>query len=384
MNLQFHQITPGLADGNYHVSAPGCLAASLRWANEAGMLKNWQPLGFLPLDPGGSGRFRMTGGRAIPEGATHVLARAVSPDFSTVEEFSAPIPALSAPKEEVPEWKFLVLTDLHLSRKPWTVRRALAAGRDYDAVLITGDMTNDGTPEQLTLFWDILTELLPDTPVFAVTGNHDYPARPLPHIFHGICEYPILQKKLLARAETMGWEINRDESGAYAARKGNAEIFGLNAVTHWRRFKFPEGAQLDWLNARLSQSAARHRILLCHAPLRQHRPYKPGDDAPYLSMDSRLQSILDAHTGFVFLSGHTHLSLNLPEGCAHRDSLGNLYFNAGSIRPTTLKPGEPLAPGEWVEGNGTAMTLYADEIRLQGFSLKTGANISRACYRFPL
>lgn len=384
MKLQFHQTAPGFADGSFHISAPGCLVASLHWADKNGTLENWQSLGFLPLDPGGSGRLQMTGGRAIPAEATHVLARAVTADYASVMEVSTPLAESPVAKESDPEFRFLVLTDLHLSHKPWTVRRALAAGRDYDGVLITGDLTNDGTPEQLEHFLEILTDVLPDTPVFAVTGNHDYPARPLPHIYHGICEYPMLQEALLARAEAMGWAVSRDFSGAYAARRGNTEIFGLNAATHWRRFKFPGGTQLDWLEEGLSRSDARHRILLCHAPLQHHRPYLSQDAPPYLSMDARLQAIVDENTNLIFLSGHTHLSLNLPEGCAQRDRQGNLYYNAGSIRPTTLKPGEPLAPAEWVEGNGTALTLSAREIHLQGFSLKTGKNISRACWRFPL
>lgn len=382
MKLHFTQHTPGLADGIYQVTANG-IAASLHWADENGMLKNWQPLAFLPIPPEGTGACCMTGGRAIPEGATHILARAVSADFSHVEEISVPIPAPAAPAEP-PRMRFLLLTDLHLSRKAGVVRRALAHGKEYDAVLITGDLTNDGTSEQFALFWEILNETLPDTPVFAVAGNHDYPTFPLPHIFHGVCEYPVLQEKLLDRAAAMGWEITRDQSGAYAARKENAEILGLNAAWHWRRFKFPEGAQLVWLNRQLSEGFSGQRILLCHAPLRLHRPYKPEDDVPYLSMDKRLQEILDDHSGLLFLSGHTHLSLNLMEGCTGQDAHGNLYCNAGSIRPTTLKPEEPLQPKCWTEGSGIRLSLTDREISIRGFSLRSGDFFPRANYRFSV
>ena len=47
------------------------------------------------------------------------------------------------------------MSDLHLSKKPWQVRKALKMGENAHMVLLVGDLTNDGTPEQLAnySFW---------------------------------------------------------------------------------------------------------------------------------------------------------------------------------------------------------------------------------------
>ncbi len=92
-----------------------------------------------------------------------------------------------------------VMSDLHLSKKPWPVRRALKLGAGADVVLLVGDLVNDGTPEQMELMHRCIEEALPDTPVLSVAGNHDYPRRPNATIRQGICDYPALQDWLLDR-----------------------------------------------------------------------------------------------------------------------------------------------------------------------------------------
>ncbi len=69
--------------------------------------------------------------------------------------------------------KIIAMSDLHLSKKPWQVRKALSMARD--AVLLVGDLVNDGTPEQFELMHQCISEVLPNTPVLAVAGNHDFP-----------------------------------------------------------------------------------------------------------------------------------------------------------------------------------------------------------------
>jgi len=383
MELTIHQRTPGCADGNYHVKAKGCIAASLHWADGNGAFSDWQSFAYIPIEPNGVAMFRFAGGRAVPKDATHVLARTVSADFTSVEEILAPIPMPAETVAETPVQRFLVMTDLHLSNKPWQVRKALLQGQGYDAVLITGDMTNDGTQEQLERFWANVQELLPDTPVFVVTGNHDYAKAPLPLVPDGICEYAYLQQALLDRTRAMGIAVHQDISGAYAATMGDTAIIGLNAATHYRRFQFPENAQLEFLEGYLRGSAAKHHLILCHAPLANHRPYKEKGEAPYLSRDKELQRILsDSGKPFAFLSGHTHVSMSCSCGCVDRDDGGNLYINAGSIRPTALKPDEPIQPKCWTEGNVVELLIGENQTTVTGISMKTGQRISRGHYFF--
>ena len=76
MELSVQQINPPSADGIYNVYAPGCVTASLFWANDNGPLEDWMSLAIFSIDPNGEGIFVFDGGRAIPKEATHVYAKA--------------------------------------------------------------------------------------------------------------------------------------------------------------------------------------------------------------------------------------------------------------------------------------------------------------------
>lgn len=384
MRLSIEQNAPGQADGTYRIQARGHIAAVLYWADRSGPLPDWLPLAALPIPPNGTASCVLSGGRAVPPEATHVLLRTVSADLQTSDDLLVPLPLPARAEAAAPDARFLVMSDLHLSSKPWQVRRTLAMGRGYDGVLIAGDLTNDGTPDQLQAVWSHITELLPDTPVFAVAGNHDYPVRPLPQVVSGICSCPILLERLLERNQRLGWDCTADSTGAYAAKNGDLEIIGLHAVSHFRRFLFPGGRQLDWLERHLSDPSGARRIVLCHAPLFAHRPCPRPKDQPYLNRDKALQRILDAQSNVIFLSGHTHLSLNCRRGCAEQDIRGNVYFNAGSIRPTTLMQDEPLQPRSWALGNTAALELFEDCAEFRGISMEDGRFLARGFYRFPV
>ena len=273
--------------------------------------------------------------------------------------------------------RLLVMSDLHLSQKPWQVRKALKMGKDADAVLLAGDLTNDGTPEQMALMQQCIAEVLPDTPVLAVPGNHDYPHFPSPMIREWFCDFEALQDWLFARQP---YPCVVDDSGAWAARMGGIEIIGLNCVWHWRRFKFKDGAQLNWLENHLESSDAQWHIILCHAPLLAHNP-KRSDTKPYLSRDKKLQSILESHRNIIFISGHTHVSMESPVDCVEHDAArNNIYINDGSIRPTTRLTADGLPEAEPADGNVVEIDITGAMITITVRSATDGrpiASVSR-------
>lgn len=270
--------------------------------------------------------------------------------------------------------RLLVMSDLHLSKKPWQVRKTLKMGESADAVLLVGDLTNDGTPEQMALMQQSIAEVLPDTPVLAVPGNHDYPHFPSPMIREGFCDFEALQDSLLARQP---YPYVLDDSGAWAVRMGEIEVIGLNCVWYWRRFKFKDGAQLHWLEKHLETSDAGWHIILCHAPLLAHNP-KRSDTKPYLSRDEKLQSILDSHRNIIFISGHTHVSMESPVDCVEYDAArNNIYINDGSIRPTTRLTTDGLPEDEPADGNVVELVIEYHKITITAISTKTGQGIGK-------
>lgn len=62
--------------------------------------------------------------------------------------------------------EIIAMRDLHLSKKPWQVRKAFAMARKADLVLLAGDLVNDGTPAQFELMRKCISEMLPDTPAW--------------------------------------------------------------------------------------------------------------------------------------------------------------------------------------------------------------------------
>ena len=154
------------------------------------------------------------------------MARGIRSAMTTTEETIAELPHHDRQKPVSRAVRLGVMTDLHLSGKPWTVRKALRMAGESSAVLCAGDMVNDGLTEQYALLYTAISQILPDTPLLAVAGNHDYPIRPLPQILCGICDYPTLQDWLLRRTECMGYPFELDESGAYAVNLSGIDVIG--------------------------------------------------------------------------------------------------------------------------------------------------------------
>lgn len=275
--------------------------------------------------------------------------------------------------------RIIAMSDLHLGKKPWQVRKALQLGQNADIVLLAGDLVNDGTPEQMERMHRCIEDKLPGVPVLAVAGNHDYPRQPSPMLREGICDYPAMQAWLLSRQH---YPYTQDSSGAYALRAGELDIIGLNCVSHWRRFKFPNGLQLKWLASYLKESDAMWHIVMCHAPLLAHNP-KRSERKPYLSRDDQLQTIIDAHRNIIFLSGHTHICMGSAKECVEWDEARhNIYINDGSIRPTTVlrEDGTPAAePGS---GNIAELKISSDQVTITAISVTNSAAIPKGEYCF--
>lgn len=382
MELKVNLYNPYCADGKYYVTARGYMVASLNWADQDGPLADWTALAHLPLDVSGMASFSYIGGRAIPPGVTHVAAKLISADFQRQETLLAPLPAGHTNPTFDADTTFAVMSDLHTAAKPGRIRRALGYAAEADCVLLPGDLTNDATPEQFGCLWQLIEKVIPNTPLLAVCGNHDFPIMPLPMVWQNIDHYYAFQEKMLNRAVQLGVCCMADESGAYSATFRGIEIHGLNAVSHWRRFTFPEGKQLDWLKAQLSTSTDR-RIVLCHAPLIKHNPQRNKGEAAYLSRDAQLQQIIDGAGNVIFLSGHTHISLNEMDGCIENDAeRGNLYLNDSSITPTMPSKQEILADREWADGAVCYLLLNKSGIEIKARCLSSGKWIARGYYRY--
>ena len=369
------------ADGIFRVQCEGAQRVRFSWDGSEEIAQVYADWAYIPLNENGCGEFVLRGGRAVPPGMTHIRLTAEYADGHThTRRF--PIPQSHRTQPLGHSLRLCLMSDLHMTRKPSRLENAIRLGSAYDAILIAGDITNDGLPEQFERVKAIIEKEAPNTPVIAVCGNHDFPSRPLPEVDDGVSNYDLFQRWLLERTARMGVEVHEDASGAFSSRIGDVQIIGLNAVSHWRRFVFPEGKQLDYLERQLSAKQDGHTIVMCHAPLRSHRPAKESE-APYLSRDARLQAIIDSAQNVIFHSGHTHVTLNEGNGCVEIDrERGNIYLNDGSICTTVFRMQEPFCETAWLAGAVAELNITRDEIEIAGRTIYNGMRFGRAYYRF--
>lgn len=384
LKLHTSLLWPGCAMGKTILKARGFLLAVLRWGSAGGPLPDWSPIAYVPIDPAGNGEFFFPGKRAIPRGATHVWAHCVSHDFRRFEDVGTEIPARFLPETAQPETaqRFSVLTDLHLASRPWMVKRALRAA-ESDTILLLGDCTNDGLPEQFDAFLVCIAEAAPDRTILPVPGNHDIThPRFIGKDADGVRSYASFQQTLLTRAAEKGEAFTYDPGSlAWSARRGSLDLIGLQCVVSGRKFLFPDGAQLDWLERHLeADSDADWHIIQCHAPLLRHNPNRNTGN-PYLDKNSKLQELLDRNGRILFLSGHTHVSPNVIQGGGELDEkTGNLYLDCGSVVATDTGGETGLMSPDWKDGCITELSVSRGEVQVCMRSIETGIRYPRGCY----
>ena len=384
IKLQTSLVWPGCSQGKYIVKAKGCMLAALRWGTAAEPLPGWGPFAYVPVDPAGNGVFSFSGRRGLPREATHVWARCYAAGFASYEDVSAALPEgyTDTAAEQGEVHRFSILTDLHLASRPWKIRQALRS-TESGTVFLLGDSTNDGLPEQFAAFTACIEETVPEKTIFPVTGNHDVLHASRTGCTDGCGNYADFQRRLLAKAEEAGHSVSYDPDGrAYAVRIGGLDIISLQCVTTGRKFLFPEGRQIDWLEERLASADAAWRIILCHAPLLAHNPNRNAG-VPYLDKNRRLQEIVDRNGRIIFLSGHTHVSPNVLGGNGEYDAeRQNIYLDCGSVVATDTSGEIGLMSPDWKDGCETELIISNDTVEISMSSIESGVRFPRGYYRF--
>ncbi len=355
MKLTVKRKDKNTADGTYTVKAPGCILAQLYWADEKGALENYTAFGVVPLDgANGVGNFTFAWERAIPEEVTHILLRGVSYDLKTYSEELFPFEYSRDRDDSKVLFRATVLSDLHTTNKAGILKRALETARGSDCLLMTGDMTNDGTDEEFALLRECLRSTPADLPVYEVVGNHD----------------------LLSKGES---------TDVLYEKFGEVDLIGINATEKWDTIMPVTKSQLEKVQNFLKGSGAKYHIVMIHTPLTRNMPVRNAHLSRYISCDKELQGIIDSYSNVIVLSGHTHLSPCLDSGTVSRDAdRNNIYINCGSIRPTELGHESLLAPKEWAEGNNVELILKENSIEIRMKQIHGGKYISRGHYFFKI
>jgi len=192
--------------------------------------------------------------------------------------------------------------DIHFSPQSYDhIREPLSRVRDEaDVLIIAGDLTNYGRPEEMESLLNGLVRLR--IPIVAVLGNHDYESGHQDDLIRMMTAEGI---KVL---DGTGYE--RDGVG-FAGTKGFLGGFGRGVLTSFGepQIKVFVQAALDEtmkLERALMQLRTEKRIVVLHyAPVVDTVRGEPEQIFPYLG-SSRFSEVVDRHGARFIVHGHAH------------------------------------------------------------------------------
>ena len=212
------------------------------------------------------------------------------------------------------------------------LRRALQAVADAgvrpDALVLTGDLTEHGRPEQYRRLRAIIEPAAAElaTPVVYAAGNHD------------------------ARAALREHLLDRPSSGEpydHVVHVGELRIVVLDSTVPGHAHGALDPDQLAWLRAELADPAPAGTVLaLHHPPLPSAAPLAAA--IPLLGRADLADAIAGSDVRLV-LSGHTHV--------VSAGTLAGIPVWTGGPLATTL---DALAPGAALRGLGTPSVSRID------------------------
>jgi Icc-related predicted phosphoesterase len=192
--------------------------------------------------------------------------------------------------------------DLHCSKTPESALQALFTdiGRQADILLMVGDLTDYGRPEEARLLAKLLKGLT--LPMLAVLGNHDFESG--------------AQKELIDVLGGSGVKVLDGDSCeiqgiGFAGAKGFAGGFGARALQPWgeeviKRWVHEAVEEALKLESALARLRTREKIVLLHyAPIRATVEGEPCEIMPFLG-SSRLEEPLNRYPVTAVFHGHAH------------------------------------------------------------------------------
>ena len=192
--------------------------------------------------------------------------------------------------------------DLHYSPQSYDrIREPLARVRDdADVLILAGDLTNYGKPEEMHSLLNALVRLR--IPIIAVLGNHDYESNQ---------EQELIKLMTAEGIKVLdGSSYERDGVG-FAGTKGFIGGFGRGVLTAFgeREIKAFVQASVDEtmkLERALSMLRTEKTVIVTHyAPVCDTVLGEPQEIWPYLG-SSRLAEVIDRHGAVLALHGHAH------------------------------------------------------------------------------
>jgi Icc-related predicted phosphoesterase len=193
--------------------------------------------------------------------------------------------------------------DLHIKKTSQGALQPLLTpvNDQADVLLLCGDLTDYGLPEEATILAKELTAVV-RIPIIGVLGNHDYESGQHAEVCRILSE---------AGVKLLDGEATEVHGVGFAGAKGFIGGFGRGTLGAWgepgvKRFvqeAIDEAMKLESALARLR--TPRRVAILHYAPIRATVEGEPLEIFPYLGT-SRLEEPLNRHPVDVVVHGHAH------------------------------------------------------------------------------
>lgn len=223
--------------------------------------------------------------------------------------------------------------DLHVKKSSQGQLAPLLApvNERADVLLLCGDLTDYGTPEEARILAKELTAAV-RLPIVAVLGNHDYEAGQSATICQILAD---------ANVKVLDGEAIEIAGVGFAGVKGFAGGFGRGTLGAWGEPAVKQFVQVALdealkLESALARLRTAHRVAVLHySPVRDTVEGEPAEIFPYLGT-SRLEEPLNRHPVNVVFHGHAHHGAL--EG---RTARGTPVFNVALPLLQQRFPGKP-------------------------------------------
>jgi Icc-related predicted phosphoesterase len=205
--------------------------------------------------------------------------------------------------------RIAALADLHYARTPESeVREVLAqAGGESDVVLLCGDLTDHGLPEEAVGLAREIHAMV-RVPVIAVLGNHDFESGKQDEVKRIFCD---------AGVRMLDGDSTEVKGVGFAGVKGFAGGFGKHALGPWgeeifKQFVREAVDEALKLESALARLRGKPRIAVLHySPIQATVEGEPVEIFPFLG-SSRLEEPLTRYPVRAVFHGHAHRGQ--PEG----------------------------------------------------------------------
>jgi Icc-related predicted phosphoesterase len=192
--------------------------------------------------------------------------------------------------------------DLHFSPQSYAkLKDQFERVRDEaDVLVLAGDLTNYGQPNEMEPLLNVLVRLR--LPTIVVLGNHDYESGK---------EDELSQMMTTAGIKVLNGSAYEREGVGFAGTKGFVGGFGRGVLTAFgeREIKEFVRASIDEalkLERAMSQLRTNKRVVVLHySPIPETVQGEPPEIFPFMGT-SRLAEVVDRHGADLVVHGHAH------------------------------------------------------------------------------